>query len=85
MSNDYDYIQAGFDGFLSRSIDDFTQVNLSSPGPQTTSIRYDSAQVTGPVGDTYRVGKIFFDGAKGRISIYDDNGNEVVRIGELDG
>lgn len=80
--SDYDYTTAGFDGFLSRSIDDLVQVNLDSPGPTSTAQAYDRAQVSGAVGNTIRVGSILIDGVKGRISIY-DNDNEVVRIGEL--
>ena len=79
----YDYTDSGFDSFLSRSVDDVPQVNLDSQGPQTTQIRYDSAQVTGKLGDTLTLGNIKLDGVAGRISIF-DGGNEVVRIGELD-
>jgi hypothetical protein len=82
--NEYTYEQAGFDGFLSRSIDNLSQVNLDSAGPQSTAIRYDSAQVSGLLGNTIRIGSIYLDGVKGRISIYDGN-NEVIRLGELDG
>lgn len=79
-----DYTDAGFDGFLSRSIDDLSQINLDSQGPTSTSIRYDSAQVSGMLGDTLQVGKIKIDGVMGRLSIFDDNGNEVGRIGNID-
>ena len=79
----YDYTEAGFDAFLSRSIDNLSQINLDSQGPQTTQVRYDSAQVSGALGDTLRIGSIHLDGVKGRISIYNED-NEVVRIGELD-
>lgn len=81
----YDYTQAGLDGFLSRSIDNLVQMTLDSPGPISTAVRYDSAQLSGPVGNIFRVGNIYLDGVTGRISVYDENGNEVVRIGELDG
>lgn len=81
---EYSYLDAGFDGFLSRSIDDLTQVNLDSQGPQTTQIRYDSAGVSGSLGNTLQIGKIRIDGVKGRISVFDDGGNENIRIGELD-
>ncbi len=81
---DYSYNDAGFDGFLSRSIDDNPQVNLDSRGPQSTQMPFDRAQVSGLLGDTLRIGKVHFDGVKGRISIFDDNNNEVFRAGELD-
>ena len=81
----YDYTDSGFDGFLSRSVDDLSQLNLDSGGPQSTQQAYDRTQVTGQLGDTLRIGKINLDGVKGRVSIVDDNNNEVVRLGELDG
>lgn len=58
---DYSYVTAGFDGFLSRSIDDLTQVNLESQGPQSTAMRYDSAQVSGMLGDTLQMGNVHID------------------------
>ncbi len=86
MSSDknYDYNSAGFDGFLSRSIDDVSQTNLDSQGPVSTQMAYDRTQVTGQLGDTLRIGLIELDGVKGRISIFDADGNEIVRMGELD-
>ena len=84
MNNDYTYEDSGFDGFLSRSIDNTSQTNLNDPGPPTTAIRYDSAQVSGMLGNTLQIGSINLDGVKGRISIFDGE-NEIIRIGELDG
>jgi len=55
---DYTYETAGFDGFLSRSIDGVVQANLASPGPPSMAIRYDGAQVTGVIGDTFRTGNV---------------------------
>lgn len=81
----YDYIDAGFDAFLSRSVDSISQVNLDSTGPVSTAQAYDRGQATGSLGDSIKVGKIQLNGVTGRISVFDDNGNEVVRIGELDG
>lgn len=80
----YDYSDAGLDSFLSRSIDDVSQVNLSAPGPPNNAIAFDRSSVTGPLGDTLRVGKIYIDGVKGRVSFFDDTGNEYMRQGELD-
>lgn len=82
---DYNYESSGFDGFLSRSIDDLTQVTLDSPGPQTTAIPFDRGQQSGSFGNSITIGNIKLDGVAGRISVYDDNSNEVVRIGSLDG
>jgi hypothetical protein len=47
-------------------------------------MRYDSAQISGMLGDTLRIGNIGLDGTKGRISVFDENNNEVVRIGNLE-
>lgn len=82
MQDDYDYTRSGLDGFLMRSIDKTPQVNLNDPGPQTTAIKYDTAQVSGFLGNTLQVGSVHIDGVNGRISIFDGD-NEVVRIGEL--
>lgn len=83
-NKDYDYTAAGLDGFLSRSIDNLAQATLDSPGPVSTAVAYDRAQVTGPLGNVLQVGNISLDGINGRISLFDSAGNEVVRIGELD-
>lgn len=79
-----DYSESGFDGFLSRSIDNLTQVTLDSQGPVTTSQRFDSTQVSGMLGDTLKIGSILLDGSKGKITITDTSGNVVVILGELD-
>ncbi len=80
---DYDYITSGFDSFLCRSVDETPQQTLNSQGPVSTQIRYDAAQVSGALGDVLSVGKIKIDGVKGRISVFDNSGNENTRIGEL--
>lgn len=83
QSEDYDYNASGFDNFLSRSVDDLNQANLDAAGPQSKNLRFDGAQISGALGDTFRVGNILIDGAHSRIDILDDNGNVVVRMGEL--
>lgn len=88
-----DYNQAGYNSFLSKSIDvqgqvkpDPSQVTLNTPQQYSNnSVNYDFAEVSGSLGDVVRVGFIRLDGASGRISIEDETGNEIVRIGELDG
>lgn len=82
--DNYDYGVAGFDGFLSRSIDDLTQVTLDSQGPQTTQMRYDSAQISGPLGNILQLGKLRLDGANGAI-ILNDGQNDVLYIGTDNG
>jgi len=81
---DYNYESAGFDGFLSRSIDNLSRTNLAAQGPTSTAIRYDSAQVSGMLGNTLVIGKILLDGVTGRITVVDDNGNEMVKLGNID-
>lgn len=80
MPNDYSYENAGFDSFLSRSIDNLTRVNLDSQGPTSTQIRYDSAQVSGMLGDTLQIGGIQLNGVPGNITINDGN-NDFLLIG----
>lgn len=75
-ANDYNYESAGFDGFLSRSIDGLNQVNLDSQGPVSTAIRYDAAQVSGMLGDTFKTGIVSI--TKQGIFIDDGNNNRVV-------
>lgn len=78
---DYNYESAGFDGFLSRSIDNLAQVTLDSPGPQTTAIPFDRGQQSGSLGNTIQIGHIKLDGAQGRITM-DDGSNDFLLIGE---
>lgn len=78
-SDDYNYNTAGFDGFLSRSIDNVPQVSLNSQGPSSTAIRYDSSQVSGFLGDIIQTGGV-------RITptgiIMNDGSNDVLLIGD---
>lgn len=86
---EYDYQAAGFSAFLTRSIDDSAALNLdalsSSVQQSTREVNYDHSPTTGGLGSIIRIGNIQLDGVTGRISIYDSNNNEVVRIGELSG
>lgn len=70
----YDYADAGLDSFLSRSIDNLSQMNLDSPGPQSNQVRFDSAQVSGMLGGKIQLGKVVLD--KDRITFSD---GEVLR------
>lgn len=78
---EYNYETAGFDGFLSRSIDQLAQVTLDSPGPQTTAIPFDRGQQSGSLGNSIMIGSIQLDGAGGRILINDGN-NDFLIMGE---
>lgn len=82
MDEDYDYETAGFNSFLSRPLVSLEGTPVQAP---TRQVNFDQAQVTGALGDTLRIGNILLDGVAGRISVFDDNNNESVRIGELDG
>lgn len=75
-----DWSASGFDGFLSRSIDDLPQVNLDSQGPQSTQMAFDRGQSSGVVGDTFKVGNIIFDGRNSKVIINDDNSDASVII-----
>ena len=77
MNNDYE--QSGFDGFLSRSIDDVQQTNLDSTGPISTQVRFDASQMSGSLGDTVKIGNIRLE--KTRIIINDGN-NDFLLMGE---
>ncbi len=54
--SEYNYETAGFDGFFNRSIDTLSQSNLDAQGPLSTSVRFDSAQVSGIIGEQLRSG-----------------------------
>lgn len=75
-----DYSDSGFDGFLSRSVDSLSQTNLDSAGPMSTQMPFDRAQVTGRVGDTLTIGNVRI--TKTGILMSDDNGNDVLLIGD---
>ena len=75
----YDYNDAGFDSFLSRSIDNLTQINLDSQGPVSTQMKFDSAQLSGMVGDTLQVGQVKIN--KTNITMSDGNNTRLL-IGE---
>lgn len=78
---EYNYETAGFDGFLSKSIDDLTQVTLDSPGPQSTAIPFDRGQQSGSLGNSIMIGHINLDGSTGRITI-DDGNNDFLLMGQ---
>jgi len=78
-ANDYTYESSGFDGFLSRSIDNLSRTNLESSGPTSTNIRYDSSQMSGRLGDTLQVGNIRINKTNITIS---DGGTDFLLMGE---
>lgn len=78
---DYDYTAAGFDNFLSRSIDQAPQANLNSPAPASQAVRLDAVQMTGAIGDNMRIGKITINGAAGNITA-NDGSNDFFILGD---
>lgn len=77
-----DYTDAGFDGFLSRSVDDLSQFNLDSQGPVTTQIPFDRAQVSGMLGDTIQIGNVKINNTNITLG---DGTNQRLLIGEQKG
>lgn len=82
----YTWQDAGFDAFMQRSLS-------SDPTPQSLSqiamlhpqqnINYDQQQVSGNMGDIFKMGGILIDGKLVRIDGIDTNGNVVWRLGNL--
>lgn len=66
------YEDAGFDAFLSRSVDTTPQPTLDAPGPVTTHIPFDRGAVSGIFPDTIRIGSaIRLDGPAKNIVLSD--------------
>lgn len=78
----YDLTDSGFDGFISRSVDQTPQINLDSPAPSNNAIAFDRNQVDGMLGDTLTIGNIKLNGADGTI-ILSDGTNDRLIIGFL--
>lgn len=74
QSNKYTYENAGFNSFILRSL-------KSNPGAQTLAggistgsgpaINFDLQSVAGALGDVLKLGRLKFDGRKGRIIVSD--------------
>lgn len=75
----YDYSMAGFDPFLSRSIDaTMGQSGLGQNVPSASrAMAFDRQQTTGMLGDVFTVGNITINGAEGTITVSD---GENVRV-----
>jgi len=78
-NTDYNYTQAGFNGFLSRSVDNLPSQNLSSPGPMSTSQAFDRQQVSGMLGDTLQIGNIRLENTR---IVINDGTNDFLLMGE---
>lgn len=72
QDNRYDYSQAGFSPFLTRSIDDVGQSSLGVDiNPQSRQMAYDRGSVSGGLGDSLRIGTIQADGRTSLIGVKD--------------
>jgi len=86
----YSYEDAGFNGFMRRTINSNpTENSLKGVGvgrrgqPQT--LDFDSLHTGGSIGDKFTAGRVVVDGSNGAIKIMDTDGNEVVRLGQMEG
>lgn len=78
----YTYEEAGYDPFLTRSIDGGSSVSSEGEG-SSRQLNLEQSQISGQLGDSITVGNISINGNEERISVFDGDGNEVVRIGRL--
>ena len=86
MDGDYNYTTSGFDGFFSRGIDDTAQNTLNAPGPQTRSISFDRAQLSGQFPDVVKIGKsISLDGPGKNIVLSDGSVDRLLLGYQKDG
>lgn len=85
--SNYTYAAAGFNGFLTRSLDSNVNAQTLGGGPSFSPgppLNFDQTQTSGSFGDVVTIGqRLRLDGTNGRISVEDSNGNEVVRLGDL--
>ncbi len=81
----HDYESAGFNGFFRRTIagnNEVTTLGGMSNSRQQRQLNFDNEQISGALGDTLRIGRIFLDGKIGRQSIVDERNNEMIRLGD---
>lgn len=74
---DYNYENAGFSGYLTRSLVDASGTAQSF---QARQLNFEQSQISGALGDTLKIGRIFINGAEGNI-IVNDGENDRVLIG----
>ena len=82
----HDYESAGFNGFFRRSLgsDPNATTLRRMSGTNKRQLNFDNQQLSGAMGDNLRLGTIRLDGKTGRVSVFDEQGNEVVRLGDMD-
>lgn len=83
----YSYSDAGFNGFFRRTLSSNPNTNVlgDTRRPSNNQLNFDDLQTSGALGDKLKVGNIVIDGKTGRISVLDEVGTEVIRIGNIDG
>lgn len=76
---------AGFDGFMSRSIDSTPALNLDSPVPFNNALPFDRTQVTGSLGDIFKIGQSQLGNKtssleihEGALAVFDTNENPII-------
>lgn len=81
----HDYETAGFNGFFRRTIGSNPNATTlrAMSGNNQRQLNFDNQQLSGAMGDNLRLGTIRLDGKTGRISVFDEQGNEVIRIGDM--
>ena len=82
----HDYESAGFNRFFRRTLssDVFTTSLRTVPRRNNSGqLNFDNQQISGALGDALSLGRIRLDGKTGRISVFDERTNEVMRLGEL--
>lgn len=86
MQPKYDYTQAGFNGFLSRSKKaNPLAMSLGDGASQGSggTINLDRQQIGGSLGNILPLGRIILDGVTGRIRIQDEHQVDTTWLGNL--
>lgn len=82
----YSYSDAGYNGFFRRTlVSNANADTLRVVRGSSQQMNFDDLQTSGALGDRFKVGRIVINGKEGRVEIQDEQGNEVVRLGQLDG
>lgn len=85
-SDRYTYADAGFNGFMSRSLKAVSVAQTLSDGASTSSgtiLNFDRQQVAASLGNILTLGRVSIDGVAGRIIVSDQNGVQTGWFGDL--
>lgn len=85
LGSSYDYTVAGFDAFLTRSIDGGqTALGTDNFGAMPSQqLAFDRSQISGVLGDTMRIGRIYLNGSQSNI-VMNDGENDFFFMGDDD-